>query len=71
MAIPYYSNSNDSEEQALDMESTLMDEDDIPTVETTTIQSECCLPCACWARAPRFQPDDDEEEEIVLQIVCP
>ena len=71
MTIPHDPNSNDSEEQALDTESTLTDEDNIPTAETITIQSEHCLPCACRARAPRFLPNDDDEEEIALQIVRP
>ncbi len=36
-----------------------------------TIQSKHRLPRACRARAPRFLPNDDDEEEIALQVVCP
>jgi len=69
--IPHDPGSNDSEEQVLDTESTLTDEDDVPTAETMTIQSERRLPRACRARAPRFLPDDDDEEEIAPQVVRP
>ena len=69
--IPHDPGSNDSEEQVLDTESTLTDEDDVPTTETMTIQSERRLPRACRARAPRFLPDDDDEEEIAPQVVRP
>jgi hypothetical protein len=45
--------------------------EDIPAVEMATTQPKHRLPRACWARAPRFLPNDDEEEDVAPEVVRP
>jgi DDE superfamily endonuclease len=54
-------------EEVSDAESTLTDENDIPIVETIA-DSKDRVQRACRARAPRFFPDDDEEEIVPLVV---
>lgn len=58
-------------EEVSNSDPTLTDCDDIPTLETGVTQQNLCQPCACRKRAPRFLPEDDEEEDEPLPIVCP
>jgi hypothetical protein len=62
--------NNDSEGDS-ESDSTLTDYEDITAVETATTQPEHRLPRACQARAPRFFANDDEEEDVVPEVVCP
>jgi len=59
-------------EEVSDSDPALIDYDDIPTLETGAItQQNLCRPCECRKQAPRFLPEDDEEEDEAPPIVCP
>ena len=58
-------------EELSDSDPALTDRDDVPTLETGITQQNLHLPHACRKRAPRFLPEDDEEEDEAPPIVCP
>jgi hypothetical protein len=62
---------NDFDEQVSEPESTLTDYEAVPVVEIATAQPEHRLPRACRASAPRLLADEDEEEDVAPQVVCP
>ena len=72
ITLPIAQKSNISgSEEVSDSDPALTDYDDISTLETGAItQQNLCQPRKCRKRAPRFLPEDDEEEDGALPIVC-